>query len=726
VLVISNYNLFLTPLLNVKQMKKTIRSLCLTALILFVVINIYAEKLPEFKPGNIAFTAFCADGNDHFAIVALSELPADTAIYFTDNEPDATGGLADTNEGILKWNTGNNNIASGTIIVFDSITVSNRTVSIGSLTSVSGNVNLTATGDALFAYMGASPTDIKVWLAGIQNSTGNEGDLKMTGLTPGLTFINFYTTGSPDGGFYSGARDNKLSYAEYLPELANSSNWTTETSDGNLILPISTNGFSLNPYLIDVVTTDNKEYTAGDTIEITWVAKGLDSVSLFVYIQAEKTWSPLGNFKNRGLDSIIIPDDASYGNMYQIKVSSIIDTTINAVSNYFAIYEKPLISYKASEILRPSIMLDADTNIIYNEADSIYITGTNLTGDIIITAPNKLLLSFNINGEFKDSLKISNGGGTVTDKKIYIKVKDTDITFIEFDSVKIESPKASTIYRALSATKVFFLPIKKIQTPITGGSSPYENKYVYTYGNVTATNNETFVIQDYNEKAPEYTGIHIYMNEKTVKIEENDNLYVLGQVKEINGLTTISYFYHDINTEIPQNKNIPNITSATANTEPFESVLIRIENAECTEPKDINNEWVATDIDGNIIINDSFYNFTPILNKVYSITGIVEYSNNEYSLTPRYAIDIDEITNSETYIYNDIKIYPIPTKDIVNIETSEIIKTILIYNMNGTLLETVIPNSSITQVNIAEYYSGKYLFSIQTEQEIRNICVIKY
>ena len=131
--------------------------------------------------------------------------------------------------------------------------------------------------------------------------------------------------------------------------------------------------------------------------------------------------------------------------MYQIKVSSIIDTTINAVSNYFAIYEKPLISYKASEILRPSIMLDADTNIIYNEADSIYITGTNLTGDIIITAPNKLLLSFNINGEFKDSLKISNGGGTVTDKKIYIKVKDTDITFIEFDSVKIESPKASTI-----------------------------------------------------------------------------------------------------------------------------------------------------------------------------------------------------------------------------------------------------------------------------------------
>ena len=69
--------------------------------------------------GDIAFTAFNADGDDDFAIVALVDIPANTNIYFSDNEPNSDGtGFADYNEGQLKWATGGSTISAGTIFVF--------------------------------------------------------------------------------------------------------------------------------------------------------------------------------------------------------------------------------------------------------------------------------------------------------------------------------------------------------------------------------------------------------------------------------------------------------------------------------------------------------------------------------------------------------------------------------------------------------------------------------
>lgn len=59
-------------------------------------------KMNAQSPGDIAFIAFNADGNDDFAVVVLADLAANSTIYITDNESDGAGGIT-SGEGTLTW-----------------------------------------------------------------------------------------------------------------------------------------------------------------------------------------------------------------------------------------------------------------------------------------------------------------------------------------------------------------------------------------------------------------------------------------------------------------------------------------------------------------------------------------------------------------------------------------------------------------------------------------------
>ncbi|WP_456439425.1 lamin tail domain-containing protein [Psychroserpens sp.] len=204
----------------------------------------------QLSTGDIAFTAFNADGDDDFAIVALADIPANTIIYFTDNEP-ATATTLTTGEGKVVWDSGGSIISAGTIIVFtdtDSSGNPNFGASLGTLTNgVDTGMNLAGGGDALFAYHGSDEDTVTTWLAGIQNEANNEGvGFVTTGLTIGTTFINYFVSGSPDGGFYSGDRASESLFADYLTLLGDNTNWTTNTSNGEALLPISTTAFTIS------------------------------------------------------------------------------------------------------------------------------------------------------------------------------------------------------------------------------------------------------------------------------------------------------------------------------------------------------------------------------------------------------------------------------------------------------------------------------------------------
>lgn len=211
----------------------------------------------QLSSGDIAFTAFNADGDKDFAIVALADIPANSTIYITDNETSGVGSPSalSTGEGVITWMTGGSIITVGTVVVFtDTDNASNPSfgASVGSIAR-SGSFNISTSKDGLIAFIGSDSSTPTTYLTAIQIGNdnaflgpfdGNGTTLTNTGLDTGSTIAVIDNTASPDGGYYSGSRVSEASFSAYRTLLVNSSNWTTETTNGENILPISTTSFT--------------------------------------------------------------------------------------------------------------------------------------------------------------------------------------------------------------------------------------------------------------------------------------------------------------------------------------------------------------------------------------------------------------------------------------------------------------------------------------------------
>lgn len=218
--------------------KKLIVGICL--------LGLASNASAALSLGDIAFTAYNADGDDDFAFVALATITSET-IFFTDNESDGLGGI-NTGEGGLQWDSGAVPILAGTIVFFtdtDSVANPGFAASIGTLTMPDAGMNLAGGGDSILAFQGVDVFTPGTFLAGIENAAAASGPLAGTGLTAGNTFLNYSAGSSDDGGEYTGARSGEAAFANYLPLVNNPANWTTEATDGELLLPHSTAAFTI-------------------------------------------------------------------------------------------------------------------------------------------------------------------------------------------------------------------------------------------------------------------------------------------------------------------------------------------------------------------------------------------------------------------------------------------------------------------------------------------------
>ena len=234
-------------------MKNKILQISLSIMCSFITTSIIAQST-----GDITFVGFNADGDDDFAVLVLKDLPANTLIYFTDNEPNVAGnGIADTNEGTIKWDTGGSVISAGTIITFtdtDGASNPNFATSVGSISYVESGMNFSAGGDALYAVLGDPTTNnATAWLAGIQNESGNEGaNFSASGLVSGETFLDFSGgSGSPDGGAYDRSNTSGTQ-AALLQSINDASNWNTNSSNGEALLPFTTTSITVNPITVSI------------------------------------------------------------------------------------------------------------------------------------------------------------------------------------------------------------------------------------------------------------------------------------------------------------------------------------------------------------------------------------------------------------------------------------------------------------------------------------------
>ena len=227
-------------------MKKTIMKI-MVALLCMLLLKL---ELTAQSRGDIAFTALNVDGDDDFSVVALSDIAASSTIFFTDSNWDEVSAFA-ASEGTIKWETGASIIKAGQIIVFtdiDSDSNSSYGVSIGSITTPDAGLNLSSSGDTLLAYTGtlSNPT---TFLTGIKNAELTVGELNGTALggsnlASGVDFLEFNPTANPDGGFFSSPRSDKSSYVSYLSVLTDKNNWTRNTGNGELLLPLSRESFT--------------------------------------------------------------------------------------------------------------------------------------------------------------------------------------------------------------------------------------------------------------------------------------------------------------------------------------------------------------------------------------------------------------------------------------------------------------------------------------------------
>ncbi|MEA2105836.1 MAG: lamin tail domain-containing protein [Bacteroidota bacterium] len=200
-------------------------------------------------------------------------------------------------------------------------------------------------------------------------------------------------------------------------------------------------------------------------------------------------------------------------------------------------------------------------------------------------------------------------------------------------------------------------------TEDASGDSPYLGEFVLTSGIVTYINSSNIWIQD---GSGAWNGVMIYSSDMAGAVAigdevefaaEVDEYYELTELKNVVGLTVVSS-----GNDLPA---AAEISTLEANDEDYESVLVKVSDATCTNADTENNfgMFVVDDGSGAILIDDVFYAFTPTLDNVYDITGIADYSYSERKILPRNGDDIVDVTtgiNNPDEIVS-MNVYPNPS-----------------------------------------------------------------
>ena len=175
------------------------------------------------------------------------------------------------------------------------------------------------------------------------------------------------------------------------------------------------------------------------------------------------------------------------------------------------------------------------------------------------------------------------------------------------------------------------------ETTDPSGDSPMVGQMVITSGIVTGFYNSGFWIQD---GSGAWNGIFVRTTEAPT-VAVGDNVTVSATVQENYGLTRLNSV-----TEITVNSSanaLPApvlLTTGTAGVEEYESVLISVVGAVCTDNALGNGQWMVNDGSGDYMVDDQLYDAMPQTFLTYDLTGISTYTFDDFKLLPRNADDV--------------------------------------------------------------------------------------
>lgn len=187
---------------------------------LFLLITSISGSVFALTAGDIAILGMNTDNPDDFVFVALANIPANTAITFTDCGWSNSTAAFRVGEHAWVWQH-NANVAAGTVIVMRDVNTTIWTVVSGpgtaseSPTGFGSNRGLSTSGDSILAYEGngwadrpTSSSDAK-WLAGISTrgwttagaDSSNSSDLPTALASASLSFTS--SSSDIDNGYFA-------------------------------------------------------------------------------------------------------------------------------------------------------------------------------------------------------------------------------------------------------------------------------------------------------------------------------------------------------------------------------------------------------------------------------------------------------------------------------------------------------------------------------------------
>ncbi len=258
--------------------------------------------------------------------------------------------------------------------------------------------------------------------------------------------------------------------------------------------------------------------------------------------------------------------------------------------------------------------------------------------------------------------------------------------------------------------------INEIQnTTAADGASPLVGQTVTTSGIVTAVwPDEGFFIQD---GSGAWNGIFVFNT--SINPAMGDLISLSANVVEFFGLTQLSSITsHEI---VSSGNTLPEpavVSSQAASTEQYESVLVRVENAICTNPDAGFGMFRLNNSNADVLVDDDIFGYDAVLGNGYNAQGVMWYSFSEFKMLPRMASDIELVgfASIDDLNLTSVSIYPNPSENVIHV--SNFVGQLSILDAQGRSVKTTEINTNDTQVNIETLEAGVY-FVLANNQTIR-------
>ena len=246
-------------------------------------------------------------------------------------------------------------------------------------------------------------------------------------------------------------------------------------------------------------------------------------------------------------------------------------------------------------------------------------------------------------------------------------------------------------------------------TEEASGASPYVDQNVITMGIVVAKNSSGYYLQD---GSGPWNGIYVYDNVNAVTL--GDEVKVAAKVVEYfdwTELTTVTSF------ELLSSGNALPAAAQVATgevDESYESVLVIVEEAICNTLPNQYGEWIINDGSGDIKVDDVMFPYTPTINYIYQVTGVVTFSFGEFKLLPRGADDI--IGRAPVSVdgaqLDQVAVYPNPAVEFVVLENLQNVASLELISITGQVMARQSVSVERMQLDLSQTPAGVYLLRL--------------